>query len=320
MLKKRSLAAVLFAVSAAAPAFAQPAPTGVDPSVSPMPSKTQQPMVQPAPVPDNNVNNGALHFGADLNFATSYFFRGYNQEDTGLIFQPNVYAFSDVIAGDENSTLSGLRVKVGSWNSFHSEQTFSDDAWYESDLYGVVTATFQNKYYASVGVTDYTYPGDAFNSIWELGVSAGINDVTNFWDTSADKPFTLPVEIGLYKELSDGNGDEDFYAELKATPTLATTYDMIPGFGKASISFPIVLGTSLDGYYIDGDGHNEFWGYIQGGVNVGLPMTFIEPKYGNWTLNAGVNYIQCLANSARLANDGGTSYEVQGVIGVSVSY
>ena len=31
---------------------------------------------------------GHTVIGVDLNFATSYFFRGYNQEDTGLILQP----------------------------------------------------------------------------------------------------------------------------------------------------------------------------------------------------------------------------------------
>ena len=323
MLKTHSLAAMLLAAAAAAAvpslAMAQSeGPAGSQTSVSP--SKTQQPLPQPEPVPDNNVNNGALHFGADLNVATSYFFRGYNQEDTGFIFQPNVYAYTDVIQADEDATLSGLRVKVGSWNSFHSKQTLSDDAWYESDLYGVATATFANKYYVSVGYTDYTYPGNAFNSIMEIGVTGGINDVTNFFNSTTDKPFTLPVEVGFYKEFDDGNGPEDFYMEVKATPTLATTYDMIPGFGKASISFPIVLGTSLDGYYLDSDGHNEFFGYIQGGITVGLPMTFIAPKYGNWTLNAGVNYIQCLADSTEFANDGGTNYEVQGLVGISVIY
>ena len=319
MSKKRMFAAA--ALLAAIPSFAiaqSAGPAGAQTSVAP--SKTQQPLPQPEPVPDNNVNNGALHFGADLNVATSYFFRGYNQEDTGFIFQPNVYAFTDVIKADDDATLSGLRVKVGSWNSFQSKQTASDGDWYESDLYGVVTATFMNKYYVSVGYTDYTYPDNAFNSIQEIGVSGGVNDVTNFFDSSTDKPFTMPAEIGFYKEINDGNGPEDWYAELKLTPTLATTYDMIPGFGKATVSFPLILGTSLDGYYLDSDGHNEFFGYLQGGVNVGLPMTFIEPKYGTWTLNAGVNYIQELANSARFSNDGGETYEVQGLIGVSMTY
>lgn len=318
--KKRSLAAILFAAAATVPSFAMAQTAGPVGDQAQSPSKSQQPLPSAQPVPDNNVNNGALHFGADLNVASSYFFRGYNQEDRGFIFQPNVYVYSDVIKADDDATLSALRVKLGSWNSFHSKQTASDGAWYESDLYGVISATFMNKYYVSVGYTDYTYPDDAFDSIHEIGVSGGVNDLSSLWDSSTDKPFTLPVEVGFYKEISDGNGTEDFYAELKATPTLATTYDMIPGFGKASISFPLVLGTSLDSYYIDSDGHNEFWGYVQGGITVGLPMTFIEPKYGSWTLNAGVNYIQCLADSTEFANDGGESYEVQGVIGISVVY
>jgi hypothetical protein len=266
-------------------------------------------------------NTGAIHFGADLNFTTSYFFRGYNQEDTGLIFQPNIYGYTDLITdADKNSVLTGLRAQVGLWSSLQSEQTASDGFWYETDLQASLTATFASDYYAALRFTYYAYPDDAFESVQELGVAGGIVDISKWWDKSETKSFTLPAEFGIYKEISDGNGDQDTYWELKVTPTIALGDETIPSFGKPTLSFPVVLGGSFDGYYTEDDGSNEEFGYVSVGANLGLPMKFVPAKYGSWTLNAGVNYIYLIADSAENANDGGEDYELQGNIGVSMTY
>ena len=270
--------------------------------------------------PSGQTNQGALHFGADLNFATSYFFRGYNQEDIGLIFQPNVYGYTDLITADADSTLSGLRAKVGLWNSLHSEQTASDGFWYEADLYASLTANFASDYYATLLFTYYTYPDDAFESIQEFGLAGGIVDVTNYWDKSEGKMFTMPLEYGVYIETSDGNGDEDIYTELKLTPTFAFGNEFVPSFGKPTLSIPMVLGGSFDGYYTDDDGGHENLGFFSVGASMSLPMEFMPAKYGTWNLVGGINYIYLIADSAENANDGGEDYELQGTIGVSMTY
>lgn len=311
-MKKRLVCTTLLAaIGLPALAMAQNAPAGAPGSMQP----TEAMGAAPA-----SPNTGALHFGADLNLTTSYFYRGYNQEDVGLIFQPNVYGYTDIITADKNATLSGLQAKVGLWNSLQSEQTASDGVWYEADLYGSLTATFMNQYYATVQYTWYSYPEDAFENIHELGVAAGITDVTNFWDKSENKMFTLPVEYGVYWELEDGNGDEDIYTELKVTPTFAFGDEWVPSFGKPKLEIPIVLGGSFDGYYIDDDGHNDTIGYLSAGAKLTLPMNFIPEKYGTWNLVGGVNYIWCISDSTEAANDGGEDYEVQGTIGVSMTY
>ena len=81
----------------------------------------------------------------------------------------------------------------------------------------------------------------------------------------------------------------------------------------------LLLGMSPDGYYLDSDGHNEFFGYYSVGVTFGLPLD-LPPKYGSWSANFGVNYIGILADSAEVANDGGEDYELQGFIGISMAY
>lgn len=311
---KNRLLCTSAAIALALPAFAiaQQAPaSGTPGSMQP----TEAMGAAPSPA-----NTGALHFGVDLNLTTSYFFRGYNQEDTGLIFQPNVYGYTDIITADKDSTLSGLQAKVGLWNSIHSEQTAGDGIWFEADLYGSLTATFASKYYATLQYTYYAYPEDAFESIQEIGVAGGIVDVTNFWDAGQNKSFTLPLEYGIYWETSDGNGEEDIYTELKITPTFTLNGNWVPGFGKPKLEIPLVLGGSLDGYYLDDDGHNETIGYLSAGVKISLPMDFVPAKYGTWNLVGGVNYWHLFADSAETANDGGEDYELQGTIGVSMTY
>lgn len=293
-LKKRTLAAVLLA-AAAVPSFAMAQDT------------TATPAEEPAP------NTGAFHFGADLFYTTSYFFRGYNQEDTGLIFQPNVYATFNALTSDDVI----VDLKVGSWNSLHENQTISDGIWYENDLYALATVNVQG-FKFNVGYTLYTYPDDAFESIHEIGVSTGFDD-TKLWEKAGLAGFTLNPELGVYFETDDGNGSEDIYAELKLTPAYQLDLD-VPVIGKGKLSLPMILGMSLDDYYLDSDGSNAFFGYLQVGAAVSVPLDFIPAKYGTWSATGGINYIHMLADSTELANDGGTDYELQGVVGISMTY
>lgn len=266
---------------------------------------------------DQAPNTGAIHFGADLNWTTSYFFRGYNQEDTGLILQPNLYATFNVVNSDD--VVADL--KVGSWNSLHSEQTASDDIWYESDLYALASIGVQN-FKFNVGYTIYTYPGDAAEAIHELGISTSFND-KKIWEDAGLKGFTLNPTLAWYFELDDGNGEEDQYIELGLYPTYAIDRDDMGIVGKGTITVPMILGMSPDGYYgdfSDGEVHNEFFGYFSVGATLGMPLDMIPTKYGTWTANVGVNYIQMLADSVEAVNDGGEDYELQGFVGVSMSY
>jgi hypothetical protein len=259
-------------------------------------------------------NTGALSFGLDLNYTTSYFFRGYNQEDIGLILQPNLFVGFNVVSSDDLT----VDLKVGTWNSFHEEQTGGDNMWFESDLYALATVGLMQKFYFNVGYTAYFYPNDAFDTIQELGISASFSDAA-MWKEAGVENFALNPEIGIYKETSDGNGTQDAYAEIKLTPSVTLDLQDVPYLGNASLSFPIKLGLSLDDYYLDSDGDNETFGYGSIGVATSIPLA-MPAKYGAWSINAGVEYIHLFADSAELSNDGGTDYELIGTLGLSIRY
>ena len=270
-------------------------------------------MAQDAEPEAADPNTGGLTLTGGVDYTTAYFFRGYNQEDTGLILQPYATITAALVSND-NFTLNGY---VGIWNSFHEKKTLAaatgPDTWYESDLFGGLDFVF-GKITLGTVYTFYTYPNGAFNTIQEIGFKVAYDDTDFMKDRGLS--FALKPYAAVYLETSDGNGTEDTYLELGIGPSFA-----VGSIGGAPItlSVPLVLGMSLDDYYLDDTGDNELLGYGSIGLFASLPLG--EPgKFGAWTLTGGVQYIQLFADSAENLNDGGTDYEFLGKVGVSVAY
>jgi len=254
---------------------------------------------------DADPNTGAISFSAAQTITTSYFFRGYNQEDTGLIYQPTVTGYISLLDSDELDIVAN----IGTWNSFHSEQTGGTNVWYESDIYGGLDFIF-GPVTASVGYTFYFYPNGSFSTIQEAYAKIMV-DESQFVE---DLPFAIKPYALLAIETDDGNGSEDTYLEVGATPTFAL------GESGVTVAVPLALGMSLDDYYLDSTGDNELFGFGLIGINGTLPLSFVPAKYGAWSVTAGVNYIQMFADSAEAVNDGGEDYEVQGFVTLGWSY
>ncbi len=252
-------------------------------------------------------NTGGLTFGASVDWTTSYFFRGYNQEDTGLIVQPGVTVGFNAFTSDDVS----VDLTLGTWNSFHSEQTGGDNVWYESDLYAVAGVSAYGFNFNLI-YTVYFYPNNAFETIQELGFQFGYDDAKH-WENVGLKDFALNPVFSVFAETDDGNGSEDIYAEIALAPSFGLDV------ASLSLSFPIKFGFSVDDYYVDNDGDNEIFGYASIGAMASIPLPMPE-KYGSWSLTGGVEYIQLFADSAENANDGGQDYELLAKVGISMSY
>jgi hypothetical protein len=262
----------------------------------------------------NSPNKGKITFAGGLDWTSAYFFRGYNQEDGGLILQPYL-ELNTTLAKSDNLSVNGT---VGIWNSVHSQQTFSDDgnsAWYESDIYARVDFGLQGGWTLSGIYTLYTYPNGAFNSIQELGVKA-------LWDDAAFSkeklriPFALKPYAAVFFEIDDGNGSDDVYLELGISPTVYSFN--LNASTPVSLTVPVVLGLSLDDFYVDSDGDNSFFGYGSIGVAAQMPLP-IPSDYGSWSLKASVTYLQLFADSVEIVNNG-ESNQVIGTVGVSFTY
>ena len=251
-------------------------------------------------------NTGALSISGGVDYTTAYFFRGYNQEDNGLILQPYAELGINIFERDDMS----LSASIGMWNSFHENQTAAvsgPSSWYEADFYGGLDLSV-GAFTIGTVYTFYTYPNGAFSTIQEVGLVLSYDDS----ELMAKAPFMLSPYIGIYLETNDGNGTEDTYAEIGIGPS----FDI--GDTGITLSVPMALGLSLDDYYLDDDGDDELLGYgsISLMASIALPM---PSRYGQWALTGGVQYLHLFADSAEAANNGDSS-EIIGKVGVSFSY
>ena len=279
-------------------------------------TESQEPVVEAEVKQDEPTgpNSGRLSFSGGTDFATAYFFRGYNQEDQGVVGQPYLTLYAKLSDEDEFK-VTGY---VGTWNSVHSEATLATadsgpDSWYESDfIAGVDVASGA----LTVGFiyTLYTYPNGAFESIQELGVKLA-------WDDSEFQKgklgFALKPYVAVYAETGDRNGSEDWYGEAGISPGVYTFNE--DGKYPVAISVPLTVGLSLKDYYFDEGGDEEVLGYASAAVTASVPLAFIPADYGSWNVTGTFQYLYLNAEGLQAANHG-DDYELIGKIGLAFAY
>ncbi|MEM1109934.1 MAG: hypothetical protein AAGH99_14715 [Planctomycetota bacterium] len=252
------------------------------------------------------VNNGLLTWAAGGDFVSQYYFRGFEQEDTGLIFQPFVEVSGPL--GD-----SGIDFTLGTWQSIHSEGTGAVDGgpsnWYESDLYAGLAYAINDEIGVSATFTGFYSPNNAFADIEEIAFGLDYDDSAILGDWAVS-PYAL-----FAFETRDAGGSEDIYLELGGelgAPFIES--ESLP----VELSFPFALGLSIDDFYTDEDGDNEFFGFLLIGAAAGMPLDFIPSDYGTWSASAGLD-ILFLNDDAGL-NDSSSDVTIIGKVGFSVEY
>lgn len=255
-------------------------------------------------------NTGALSVVGGIDATTAYFFRGYLQEDQGLILQPYGTLYVNIHESDN------LRITpyVGIWNSWHGEKTGADDthneSWYEADIFGGADIAMGD-FTLGIIYTHYTYPNGALDDIGELGFKLAWNDEA-FTKEQMGLPFQLSPYVAAFFETSDDSGTEDSYLEVGVAPAFAV------GDAGWTLGVPVVLGMSIEDYYFDDDGDEEFLGYASIGVTLTVPLPVPE-RYGTWSLVGSVTYLQLIAESLETINNGDDN-EIVGKLGVAFAY
>jgi len=241
-------------------------------------------------------------------FTSAYFFRGYLQEDEGLIFQPYAELGMALLLPDNDDSI-GLSASLGTWNSFHSEQTGATgggaESWYESDIYATLTLAWK-RLELSAGYTFYMYPNSTFNTVQEAFVSVGFDtpDDTIFGKIIGDPSLTLSFET----DNSNVSSSEASYAQIDFGPSFEVFG------GKATVSVPVSIGLSIDDYYVGTD--DEAFGFASVAVNAEVPLH--SGEWGEVVLNFGGTLL-LLGDTTKAANSGD---EVDGFFyaGVSVAF
>lgn len=264
--------------------------------------------VEDHPPIEGDIAGTPLSLEITLDFVSQYFFRGYEQQDSGLIFQPGATIGLPVA--------DGVDAYFGVWESFHSVPTMgaptSPKSWYEQDVFAGLSIALCDIASLNLNYTGYFSPSDSFSDIHEFGFTVAVEDESWMGEAWSFDPYIM-----VAFEVQDNGGTEDTYMELGG----AFGFTLCEECG-ATASVPVVLGLSLDDYYTDATGDNKFFGYASVGLIVTVPMSELlgsEAWVGAWDLTAGVTVL-FLNDDAALTDDmsgSSDSLQVVGSIGLS---
>lgn len=297
--------------------------------------------------PDKN----ALRFGVAFDFASGYFHHGYMMQDRGLVFQPSVSVSTQpIVRGDW--VFEPYLVWTNTFNTHESPgyagghdghsrteqqyQQYLDEphegapfphfhsrlvdvisyekaggGWFETELRPGVRIT-RGPLALDLLVKGHVYPSDFHDTIIEIGAKVSY-ELESLWSEEKHPDFGLRATTFFVQEVKDDNGSLDTIIESTLEPIYRFNY----GGKRGSISLPITLGMSPNGFYRDSDYGDAFFGFTSLGMEVSLPLP-VDEKYGRWFLNAGVTGYQMLSDSAEFAN--GDSYRIVGHVGFGVAF
>ena len=270
--------------------------------------RSPPPCEPPAETPGPNTGRPSFSVGVD--FATAYVFRGIFQEDKGAVVWPAVDMGLTLAEGE--GAVKKVAVNLGLWNSLHTGPSGSDGpsdkVWYESDFYASLTFGLGGGVSVVPFYTAYTSPNGTFGTVTEFAVKVSVADA------EALGRFALSPYALVAFELdggADGGERSGRYLELGIAPGLPLAD------GKASLAFPVKLGLSLVDYY-EGPSEEDTFGYLDTGVTASVPLGFVPPGYGSWTLRGGVSLLTLGENPKALNRGDGT--KVVGQFGVGLAY
>lgn len=249
-----------------------------------------------------------------LDYVTQYFFRGYEQldSDQGIVLQPGASFTIDVV--------DDVTATVGTWGSIHTDTPgagSNPSSWYEQDVFASLDATMGD-FTAGVGLTYYTYPSNAANvDITELNLSVGYDDSELLGDFSFNPYIAVAIELH-----NTAAADENAYLEIGGAFALPTEGTAIEAW---SWEVPVVLGLSIDNYYADASGEDEFFGFLSVGVSGSIPLSELigsDEYVGAWDLTVGLNLLFLNSDVVMTDNRDDTSDNMQlvGSIGISRSW
>jgi hypothetical protein len=254
-----------------------------------------------------------------VDYVTNYFFRGYEQQtsDSGIVIQPGASFTLPVV--------DGVTATIGTWGSIHSDNgrgqttgATGTGSWYEQDVFGSLDATFGD-FTVSAGLTLYTYPNVAGLDVFEAAFGLAYDDSELLGDFAISPYILLATEINNTNSNAAA-GKEATYLEIGGEFSLDSLTEGTFADGW-SWSVPIKAGFSIDDYYNDATGAEEFFGYASVGIvgSVALSELIGDVDYiSAWDLTVGLTAI--ISNGdidGVITDNGGREVQFVGTVGIS---
>lgn len=282
------------------------------PEVTPTPGREGMPEMPAFAPPDKRIHGTFV-----LEFLTAYYYRGFLQENHGVIAQPALRLDVDVWRGDDTDWLQNISLIGAVRGSFHEEQTWSDgtgaDIWYELDAVGGFGFRFLDRWTFETKYVSISSPNDAWDTINEIDIDLAFDDAGLWPGDFAVKPHML---IAYEFDGSAAGQQEGTLMELSIEPGMTVVQSRtIP----VRLSFPMKVGLSLDDYYVlPWGGEDETFGFFKAGVSLTVPLTFVPPDLGQWAIIGGVDWIFLGDNTQMLNMNDDT--DVVGRIGLGARF
>jgi hypothetical protein len=292
-----------------------------------------------------------LRFGFSADVASGYFHHGYMMQDRGLAFQPAIAVSTQpIVRGDwvfepylvwTNTFNTEESPGYAGGHDGHSrtEQKYEqyldephagnplphyhsrlvdvisyDDAgggWFESELRPGVRVS-RGPLAVDLLIKGHVYPSDFHDTIIEIGAKTSY-ELDSLWSSERNRDFGLRATVMVTHELKDDNGSRDTIIET----TLEPIYRFSFKDKRGSISAPVTLGMSPNGFYRGSDLDDELFGFVSIGIEASVPLP-VDAKYGRWFLNAGVTGYQMLSDSSEFANQGEQAFVAR--VGVGIAF
>ena len=213
--------------------------------------------------------------------------RGVIVENSGVIAQPLLQLFFNLYEGD--GPVSNVTGMVGMWNSIHSKKrgpsTSTIQNWNEMDLLSSLSVTFLKDWTFSFAYEYWVSPINAFPSASHIELRFGYSDhfLKSLGDLSINPYFNIFVELQNKTANANPNDGESHYFELGMVPKY-----VFAGY-PLSIELPTYI-TFPGSHYYNSTQPNDTVGVLGTGVRVTAPLTFINWRYGRWSVHADFIY------------------------------
>jgi len=252
-----------------------------------------------------------------IDVTSQYFFRGILQEKEGVIVQP----WADFVFPIWEGKDMALSFNIGIWNSLHDGSTGSGGVGmtnhYELDAYAGIGVDLAGNLSGSITYVVLSSPNSAFATVQELDVSISFDDSGLFGGGSSRFLGFQPSVLVVFEldGQSDGGGNEGIYIEVGVEPSLVLIDDESQ---PVSASFAVAAGFSLSNYFEGPMGSDESFGFVQGGVSLSTPLSFVPARMGSWSVSGGVG-ILFLGDNLESIN-GGDNSEVNVSFGLGIGF
>ena len=286
-------------------------------------------------------NTGAFSFTAILNVPTAYYFRGIAQSNAGFHFQPYLELKANLYEGGEKDVLTGGYLKAAGWSHFQSVAAPITTNYYEQDVYLSGGLVFFKRLTLEGGWNLYAYPGiGSAAQVQEVFGKVGFDD-SGIWPFKlpGDQDFALSPYVLIAGETSGGadgaasfGGRRGIYLETGIDPGYSIDFTRT---WSARFHLPVVLGLGVDNYYevaADTGIIDKTFGFADLGLVVDVPLKFIPPRFGKWTVSGGPHFLWLGSNNKLLAGPpssnalnglnvtAGKGFEVWAVAGLKIEY